>query len=157
MLVTCSLTAIPAVVFACLSLYQLWKLVPADIARTTPGKAVGFWFIPGFNLYWDFVAWRGLGDAMNKTLQRRGIQYTVNPSLGLTSSILYVCCVGAVYCLLFCSILVLIPFIGLVFGIINMVIFFFLFPTFIAYAIVHIFYLKSIKDGAIAMLEQQGA
>ena len=30
-------------------LYRLWSIVPTADARTTPGAAVGLWFIPFFN------------------------------------------------------------------------------------------------------------
>ena len=36
-------------------LYQMWKQVPPAEAKTTPGKAVGFIFIPLFNIYWLIV------------------------------------------------------------------------------------------------------
>jgi hypothetical protein len=39
------------------TLYRAWKcLQPGGLARTTPGKAIGFLFIPFFNLYWIFQA-----------------------------------------------------------------------------------------------------
>jgi len=72
---------------ACMLLYQLWKLIPANIARTTPGKAVGFCFIPVFNIYWVFVAFNGLGKDMNKILQQCRIQYQINEWYGLVTSI----------------------------------------------------------------------
>jgi len=37
-------------------LYRAWALLQPGGASTTPGKAVGFLFIPFFNLYWVFVA-----------------------------------------------------------------------------------------------------
>lgn len=33
-------------------LYKGWAALPAKLARTTPGKAIGFLFIPFFHLYW---------------------------------------------------------------------------------------------------------
>ena len=114
------LVLLTAVVFQLMLLYQLWKFIPRDIARTTPARAVCFLLIPLFNLYWIFVAYRGLGKDMNKLLQQRGIQYKVDEILGL------------VYCLLW-----LIPFAQ------------------IATPIVLIFFLKSVKNGAIALLEQK--
>jgi hypothetical protein len=116
---TCGLTFIPAVIFEYLLLYQLWKLIPADIARTTPGQAIGFMFIPFFNIYWQFIAIWGLGEDMNKTLQRRGMQYRVDENMGLISCILVI-----------------------VAGIVGLV--------------VLIFFLKSVKNAAIALLEQEG-
>ena len=75
--------AIASLVYEMMLLYQFWKLIPEDIARTTPGKAVGFTFIPYFNVYWFFVAYMGLGEDMNKTLRQRGFQYKVNKQLGM--------------------------------------------------------------------------
>ena len=88
---------IAGMIFAFMLLYQLWQLIPEDIARTTPGKAVGFCFIPFFNLYWVFVAYKGLGADMNQTLQQRGIPYTVNGGLGLTFCILTACSLSIFY------------------------------------------------------------
>jgi len=124
---------IAGVVFGCMLQYQLWKLIPADIARTTPGKAIGFCFIPFFNLYWAFVAYKGLGEDMNKTLQQRGIQYQVNEGLGLTFCVLWI--VGFILSLVSSNVIVnsLLSLAGL---------------------IVLICFFKSVKDGAIALLEQ---
>ncbi|MDO5579810.1 MAG: DUF4339 domain-containing protein [Planctomycetia bacterium] len=55
-------------------LYRFWQAVPSTIASTTPGKAVGFLFIPIFNIYWVFVAWYVLGQNLNRTLASRNIQ-----------------------------------------------------------------------------------
>ena len=103
-------------------LYQLWKLIPADIARTTPGKAVGFCFIPIFNFYWLSVAFKGLSEDMNKTLQRYGIQYRVNGGLGL-------CILNILVTIFSCGSLFLLP------------------------HVVMVYFLKSAKDGAVALLE----
>ncbi|MEM1084014.1 MAG: GYF domain-containing protein [Verrucomicrobiota bacterium] len=40
-------------------LYRAWVLLQPHTQHSTPGKAVGFLFIPFYNLYWMFVAyWR---------------------------------------------------------------------------------------------------
>ena len=70
--------------------YRLWKLLPKGIAQTTPGKAVGFLFIPFFNFYWISVSYLGLSKGMNEMLRQRGIQYHVNQSLSITFGILLV-------------------------------------------------------------------
>ncbi len=44
------------VVIYALFIHKMWTSVPLKYARTTPGKAVGFLFIPLFNLYWMFQA-----------------------------------------------------------------------------------------------------
>lgn len=52
-------------------LYRCWKIV--NIAsngqtKSTPGKAVGFLFIPAFNLYWIFVGFYGWATEYNRLL-----------------------------------------------------------------------------------------
>jgi RNA polymerase subunit RPABC4/transcription elongation factor Spt4 len=120
-------------VFGCMLLYQAWKLIPPDIARTTPGKAVGFGFIPFFNFYWIFVSWVGLCQDMNETLRRRGIQYRVSENLAMSASVLFVVD-SAVSCL---DIIFFTPF---------------SFLLSIPLVIVNIFFYKSIKNGAVGLL-----
>ena len=79
---------IGCMVLACMLLYQSWKLIPKEIARTTPGLAVGLLFIPIFNLYWIFVACAGLAEDMNKALEQRGLSSRVNKILGIAICIL---------------------------------------------------------------------
>lgn len=56
--------------FQCL--YRSWAIIPADMRRTTPGKAVGFSFIPFFNYYWLFVAYFGWAQDYNAYLDKTG-------------------------------------------------------------------------------------
>jgi hypothetical protein len=51
-------------------LYKLWKIVQDGFASTTPGKAVGFMFIPFFNYYWFFRAYWGLAKDENRFIDR---------------------------------------------------------------------------------------
>ncbi len=37
--------------------HRLWSVLPPQYRTTTPGKAVGFLWIPCFNFYWGFVSW----------------------------------------------------------------------------------------------------
>ena len=48
--------ALAAFVLLVVLVYKIWAALPPESARTTPGKAVGFLFIPLFNFYWYFVA-----------------------------------------------------------------------------------------------------
>ena len=64
---------IVSIVCGCFILHKLWSLIPADEARTTPGKAVGFLFIPLFHLYWNFIAIYGLAQALNSQIRQRAI------------------------------------------------------------------------------------
>lgn len=51
-------------------LYRSWALIQDGRAPTTPGRAVGFLFLPLFQLYWVFVATFGLARAMNRFADR---------------------------------------------------------------------------------------
>lgn len=77
---------VPAVivttVFWCILLYRHWSLLQGHGARTTPGKAVGFGFIPFFGFYWWFVAYAGLATDNNRYLSEIGIK-SVRMSFGL--------------------------------------------------------------------------
>ncbi|GHT32101.1 hypothetical protein FACS1894214_3840 [Planctomycetales bacterium] len=106
-------------------LYTLWKQIPPDIAQTTPGKGIGFLFIPFFNLYWQFIAIWGLGQDVNKTLERQGLPKTVNDGLGLAACILS--CVSVT------------PYLGILTGIAGL--------------IINIIYIKGVKDAVITLLQ----
>lgn len=65
------LVFLPASVFHFVLLYRCWSTIQGPQARTTPGKAVGFLFIPFFNFYWFYVAYMGLTQDTNQFLQSR--------------------------------------------------------------------------------------
>lgn len=72
------------VVFAIL-IYKMWKVIPATIARTTPGKAVGFLFIPIFNFYWWFPAlWGWTQDWNSYAAKSEGKLQRISEGLALT-------------------------------------------------------------------------
>lgn len=50
---------IVAWILSLIALYRAWACLQPGGARTTPGKAVGFQFIPLFNIYWIFVSFYG--------------------------------------------------------------------------------------------------
>jgi len=144
-----TIPGIGGAVFGCMLLHQLWKLIPEDIARTTPGKAIGFLFIPFYNFYWIFVALKGLGEDMNKTLRLYGTQYNVRENFGLISCVWFI---GTFIPYLVNLILVNSRLPDLILGNLllgNLIT--------IGFWVFFILFLKSVKDGAIASLEQQGA
>ncbi|MFC5050901.1 DUF4339 domain-containing protein [Rubritalea spongiae] len=51
-------------------LHRGWKILQPAKASTTPGMAVGFLFIPLFNLYWTFIAYWKWAQDWNKAKQR---------------------------------------------------------------------------------------
>ena len=59
-------------VFWCILLYRQWSLLQGHGARVTPGKAVGFGFIPFYCFYWWFVAYAGLATDTNRRLKEIG-------------------------------------------------------------------------------------
>lgn len=60
--------------------YALWKAIPPQRARTSPGLAVGLLFVPFFNLYWMFVAYYGLAKQLNQEAGFNGIRTQVSSS-----------------------------------------------------------------------------
>lgn len=48
--------------------HQLWKTIPPRLRVTTPAKAVGFIFIPVFNIYWAFITWPKLAEGIAQAL-----------------------------------------------------------------------------------------
>lgn len=57
-------------------LHRMWQLVQTsdlNIKKPTPGKAVGFVFIPFYNLYWWFILWRNLGLHANHLTPNRNV------------------------------------------------------------------------------------
>ena len=62
-------------------LYRVFKeLHSRGTTGITPGKAVGFCFIPFFNFIWIFIVWKEVGDAIYREYARAGLQ---PPSTGL--------------------------------------------------------------------------
>ena len=80
-----------ALIFSMTLHYKCWKAVPEGFARLTPGKSVGFLFIPFFNFYWAFPSFGGLGSDCAMVASKRGLRgFTALPGLGLTYAILFV-------------------------------------------------------------------
>ena len=87
--------AVTSIICVCLMLYKMWDSINDGHARATPGKAVGFLFIPFFNLYWIFQAWGGFPADYNAYVDRYQLPaphlspgiYTAYPILILLSAI----------------------------------------------------------------------
>jgi len=110
---------IAGIVINYILLYRFWKLIQDGIARTTPGVAVGFCFIPFFNIYWLYAAYVGLAKDINQYSRERSINGPfVNEGLALTWYVL--------------SIVSIIPYVG--------------FLTFIPAMIIHIVLMKQFVD-----------
>jgi hypothetical protein len=79
-------------VFFYINLYRAWSCLQAGTPRTTPGKAVGFLFIPVFNLYWFFVAIAGLATDWNRIVAGYA-DLRAAPRLNATLFVLF--CIGS--------------------------------------------------------------
>ncbi len=71
-------------------LFKMWAaLQPWGLARTSPGKAVGFCFIPFWNFYWVFQAYWGWTKDYNRTISRHRVSARPVPEgLALTCCVL---------------------------------------------------------------------
>jgi len=75
--------AIPLVIFSMviflMLIHKAWSAIQNGHAGTTPGKAVGFLFIPYFNFYWIFRMWYGFAKDFNKYIARHSVQVARMP------------------------------------------------------------------------------
>ncbi len=55
-------------------IYKAWALIQDGHARASPCKALGFLFIPFFNLYWVFEAYWGFAKDYNDYVARHRLQ-----------------------------------------------------------------------------------
>ncbi|MFC1791335.1 hypothetical protein ACFL0I_02575 [Gemmatimonadota bacterium] len=53
--------------------YRMWANIQDGHARTSPGKAVGFIFIPFFNFYWIFQVFPGFAKDFNAFILRHSL------------------------------------------------------------------------------------
>ncbi|MBN1360429.1 MAG: hypothetical protein JW993_07550 [Sedimentisphaerales bacterium] len=90
-------------------LYRAWQAIQDGQARTTPGKAIGYLFIPLYNLYWVFVAWAGFAQEFNAFTARYRI-----PTRRLSEGFFALQCVLMIVGI----VLTRIPVVGLVYSII---------------------------------------
>jgi hypothetical protein len=108
------LTMVYLVVVCAIMWYKAWSSIQDGSARTGPGKAVGFMFIPIFNFYWVFQAVWGFSKDYNSYIERH--QYGVEKlpeGLFLASAIMTV--VGVIAGM--------IPFFGVLYSIVCLVVF----------------------------------
>jgi hypothetical protein len=77
------LLLVPAVITYLVWLYRAWDSVPPAHRSTTPGQAVGFLFIPFFNLYWIFRAVPGLSASIRRAREAAGEQTGTGSGFGI--------------------------------------------------------------------------
>jgi hypothetical protein len=61
-----NLISLTFAVLSLILLFKYWQINQDGYSKTTPGKAVGFLFIPLFNIYWAFIAYGGLAGDQNQ-------------------------------------------------------------------------------------------
>ena len=79
-------------------LSKMWGSIQDGQTPTTTGKAIGFLFIPFFNIYWIFRAWGSFPTEYNKYVDRYSLPapklsggvFTLYPILLLLTAFLYV-------------------------------------------------------------------
>ncbi len=81
-------------ILGCILLHHCWALIQDGEARTSPGKAVGFCFIPVFNIYWPYVAYVGLSKELNAYCENKQIDGRVSERLARSWFILFACGIG---------------------------------------------------------------
>jgi hypothetical protein len=60
--------------------HRMWDTIQDGHARTTPGQAVGFLFIPLFNFYWAFQAIWGFARDYNRFVERHWLNVAKLPA-----------------------------------------------------------------------------
>lgn len=79
-----SLALITAFIMQLVLLYRNWKIIAnAEGLSADPGQAVGFLFIPAFNLYWQFIAHWKLSVGQEMFLKQAGITSNKTPNKGV--------------------------------------------------------------------------
>lgn len=66
------LIALLAAVYSMILYYRCWKALPEPFRCTSPGRAVGFLFIPLYNIHWAFVSYQGLAKGQNNWAAKQG-------------------------------------------------------------------------------------
>ena len=83
---------IATTVFEALILYKAWNQIQDGAQRTTPGRAVGFGFIPFFNFYWWFTEYQGLAEDLNSFNRKYGLNAPpIAVPIAATACILSIC------------------------------------------------------------------
>jgi hypothetical protein len=72
-------------------IHRMWAAIQDGHARTSPGRAVGFLFIPFYNLYWLFQALAGFAKDFNAFGRRHSIKARpLSPGLFVACGILLI-------------------------------------------------------------------
>ena len=117
---------IPAFVLFVIIFHKAWKLTEHEGSRANADQATAWLFVPGWNYYWMFPAFRGLAreinakfDSLNIALERIDVQLPMW---------MLICMFGS----------------SITFGL-----------SFIAFIVLWIMYTNKVKNGAIAIIEAE--
>jgi hypothetical protein len=69
-----AIAVIVGVACYCVLLYRAWVVIQDGRTFPSPGRAVGFLFIPFFNTYWFFIAVYGLARKLNRFVERYDLE-----------------------------------------------------------------------------------
>jgi len=73
-------------------LYIIWSIIPPNLARTTPSRAIWFLFIPVLNVVWLFIVHWGWALDYNALLKQRNIKTApLSEALFLAYTIIFLC------------------------------------------------------------------
>lgn len=75
--------------------HRMWTAIQGGRARTTPGKAVGYLFVPFYNFYWVFQAFPGWAQDYNLTVREHGLAVPRMPE-GLATTYCVLLIIGAI-------------------------------------------------------------
>lgn len=117
---------IAAAVLFVIIVYKCWQLVQHEGVRGSADDMVSRCFIPGWNFYWYFPAFRGLAREFNEKFDRDGIM-AEKINLDLPTWMI-ICAYGS----------------GITFGV-----------SLVAFIVLWIIYTNKIKNSAIAVLQAQ--
>lgn len=73
LLLLAMLVFVYVIVVEMILVYKMWAAIRGEIARTTPGKAVGLLFIPLYNVYWLFQVFPGFAEDYNVYIAKHEI------------------------------------------------------------------------------------
>jgi hypothetical protein len=97
-------------IYTFLIIWKMWSSIQDGYARTTPGKAIGFLFIPFFNIYWIFQVWAGFPRDYNNYVDRHRLAVPHLSSAVFTAYPVLILLTG-------------IPFLGILIALVNMFLF----------------------------------
>ena len=117
---------IAAAILFVIIVYKCWELVQHEGVRVTADQMVSRCFVPGWNFYWYFPAFRGLAREFNAKFDRDGI-LAEKINLDLPTWMI-ICAYGS----------------GITFGV-----------SLVAFIVLWIIYTNKIKNAAIAVIQSQ--